>query len=95
MSDSLQNSPGQRQRKSRSYPGERDAKKLIEWLNEPDAQLTKTLANPPDQVKAALRKNKSAFLAIRPEVRKSRERVETIIGLWQSLADYIAEVVRP
>jgi hypothetical protein len=84
-----------RRTKTRSYPGERAAKNLIEWLNEPDTQLKKALANPPDHLKAALHQGKNTFLAITPAVRERRERVETVIGLWQSLNNYIAEVVRP
>jgi hypothetical protein len=87
--------PGKLWGERRNYPGEPVARKLIEWLNEPDAQLKEMRANPPDHIKAALSQGKNAFLAITPAVRERRERVEIIIGLWQSLTDYIAEVVRP
>jgi len=86
------NEPASKHRvKSRRYPGEKDAQKLIEWLNEPDTQLKAVLANPPDHIKAALSQGKNAFLAITPAVRERRERVETIIGLWQSLTEDASE----
>jgi hypothetical protein len=84
----------QSRRKGRNYPGELIAEKLIEWLNELDPQLKKALANPPNQIKAPLRQEKNAVSSI-TRAQKRRERVETIIGLWQSLTDYASEVARP
>lgn len=81
-----------RKGRKRSYPGERTANSLIAWLNEPDMHLKKMLANPTDGLKTLLQQNKAALIGIAPAVRERRERVEKIIGSWQSFTEDAAEL---